>query len=705
MKLTTATFSLTTALLLTTVCHGEDTDLTQFLPPNAVAIIHYAGGEKLSPAYEKSALGQIFNDLQMQAFLKKPKDWIYQQVAAQPNTPNADTLRKLIGWASAKETVVAFYPEGAGALVWLTRVGKDADEARKAFYALAATDTRIIERQSGAYTIKVDPTDHSEFVVTKDTLVISSATMTDNVLARLDGKTPPEKSRKPVTVTSGQPIGWAWLNAPAVVKRLRVEIPNPADADKLDAVMKILGLDAIGEAELAASFDGAAIRSTGRAALTKPASGLFQWFSTAAPLDEKILKLIPKNVAAASASRINAPAIWNSVMNAINAVGTDQDVQNLQAGIAAVEAQLQIMFKEDLVETLGDTMVFYSKASPGIMQLGEMTFVVSLKDAKRFGVAVDQLTDTARMIISQQQAGQFTIKTTQNDSGGRVYSVTGVPMFAPAWTVKGNYLYISASAMGLNAAIAQTENPQSSLLDNEDFQKSRKTLPEKIVALTYEDTRQSIAGIYSAIGLAGATLVNQPDSPLDLSKMPPIANVQGKLFGAVNVISVDDKGVHIHGYSPLGMDLSNIAPLSGIIAAAALPAVQGARQQAQQAMRSGCESNLTKINEGIVAYAKENNGKFPPKLMELNPKHVSAKQTFICPASPSPEGAVTYVYVKGLTASADPKMILAYDADPQHSDGRGSMGRNVLFVSGQIEWKSENEFQKALREQEAVEQK
>ena len=269
-----------------------------------------------------------------------------------------------------------------------------------------------------------------------------------------------------------------------------------------------------------------------------------------------------------------------------------------------------------------------------------------------------------------------------------MYYLTGFPMFAPAWTVTSNALCVSMSPVSLRAALeSQAGAGATSLLDNPDFQRSRKSLPARVVSLQYTDTRQSVAAMYAMLTGLAPMFANQPDSPLDLTKLPSLASLQSNLFGSVTVVTADDRGIAMHSYSPLGPDLISSTPAIGILAGMLLPALNQARGHAREA---SCLSNLKQIGLACHMYAADNKGKFPPKLDDLVPNYLPQRRVFHCPSAPGSDTTLSYSYVAGLT-DRDTDKALAYDAQA-HADGT----RNVLFADGHVQPLPEVAFQELL---------
>ena len=135
--------------------------------------------------------------------------------------------------------------------------------------------------------------------------------------------------------------------------------------------------------------------------------------------------------------------------------------------------------------------------------------------------------------------------------------------------------------------------------------------------------------------------------------------------------------------------------------------------------REECAANLKQIGLALQVYANAHDDDFPPGetmaevfrelegLTDGTGQPMVTEETFVCPAATEDQnewnrtGEITsesssYGWTPGLYATAPPDIMVAYDKSPDYHGG----GRNVLFVDGHVEWKTEEGFQRALAEQE-----
>jgi prepilin-type processing-associated H-X9-DG protein len=676
--------------------HVAEADLCQLVPTGAVAVIHYAGGEQLKSAYERSALGQVLGDPEMQAFLRQPKEALLKRLSSHTDAPPAEVIGQMARWIKDKESVLAVYVGGKPAVAGCVRLGADALHGREVLAEMLKKSPSLSKRTFKGYEVTGN-SDGIECAMAKDVFAAAGDAKTmDALLERIDSGASEPTTLSPPALDVGEKFVWAALDTPVLLQKARVSITNESAVTKFDAVVKELGAERIGRLEVAGGFDGAGIRTVIRLSGLTQGRGLFALYGGGAPIDDATVQMVPRDVAGASVAHINLAALWDTVMRIVEVTMDEADRKKFDTGLAQFERDANVRVKQEMIDQVGDLLVFYSKPGPMPMMGGEVALILALKDPQTFAQGMEHVLEYAgnQLAKSQQTPQRGAPVAIQRSKVGDVdvYYLAGMPMFSPAFAVKGQRAFLAITPMALNAAIAQAEHPRSSLLDNPDFQNVRAKLPGKPVAVSYSDTRQLMASVYAMIGSFGPMFAGRPNPPLDLALLPPLSSIQEKLFGDVTVVTADNGELVAREYSSLGLNLSSVAGGS-MMAGMLLPALNTARDKAR---RTQCLSNLKQIGLGCFMYADKHNDKFPEKLDELidGDKYLSSSKVFHCPSAPE-ERKMSYVYISGLTTKDDPDKILAYDADGNHRNA----GRNVLFCDGHVEWMMEKKFQEILRRQ------
>lgn len=97
-----------------------------------------------------------------------------------------------------------------------------------------------------------------------------------------------------------------------------------------------------------------------------------------------------------------------------------------------------------------------------------------------------------------------------------------------------------------------------------------------------------------------------------------------------------------------------------------------------------CVNNARSMSLALHMYAADHGEAFPDTLSTLYPVYIKNEKIFDCPASPvrGTKESPGYEYVAGLTESSNGTEVVLYDKDGNH----GKLGRNVVRVSGSVEW-------------------
>jgi len=671
-------------------------DTGTLLPTNGAIVVVQFAGDQLGAAYQKSALGQVIQDEAMQKFLDKPCQFIRQQLAtAAQNGVDTKPIEDLLALLGRHDAALTVSMPGVGApnVFAVVSLGKDAAEAERLVQVLLKHDTAAQSRKVKDTTVTTFAGMGQVSVAGGFLFIGNNGPAIEQAIEKVTAPGFAGFGSRAASSLGQTPIGSIRVDLPAVRAAVRTAAP-PDVAGKVDAVAKALGLEKADRFEMVAAFDGSAIRLRARLESPKPFAGLLAVLGNGAPLDEKMLKLLPAEAVTASITRLNVGLLWDTIMGAIQASVGPGGYAEFEKEKAKAEEELGIKIKEDLIDQLGDTFVMF--AQPASNPLGsDLAIMVAAKDSQKLAATVEKLIARANAELGKSAGDGLALKIAKSDAGGvTVYSLAGVPMFMPSVAIKGDYLVVALSAGSMNVALARLGDAKTSILDNQDFQSVRKMLPSEVIGLSYEDTRQGVAKLYETLNTIGPMLAGAKDAPIDLLLLPPLATVQAKLFGTIAVTTVDDKGISGHMYSPFGINIGSAIGSFGGGGAWALPAMaasrSAARAQAQIAFddphRDKCQQRLQHIGQACRRYASLHGGRYPAKMEDITDLVAAADRK--CAAT---DAADSFVFVAGATTD-DKNKVLVYDADGNHPDGH-----NVLLRDGTVKWMSEAELRQALK--------
>ena len=194
--------------------------------------------------------------------------------------------------------------------------------------------------------------------------------------------------------------------------------------------------------------------------------------------------------------------------------------------------------------------------------------------------------------------------------------------------------------------------------------------------------------------------------------IPIILALPAIILGAIGLSRTRDPNVGGRGFAIagltmgiVGMLLSTCAFLPWIL----LPSLNRARETAN---RVKCASNMRQIGQGMLLYANENGGNYPPDLGTILTTQSLGAEVLVCPsttdtrapgATPAQQAAslsqgkhVSYIYVgAGLhTAESGPDTVLLYEPLANHRND----GINILWGDGHVSFMTRLQAQKILTE-------
>ena len=356
----------------------------------------------------------------------------------------------------------------------------------------------------------------------------------------------------------------------------------------------------------------------------------------------------------------------------------DWIIDEFNEALEEIGEELGFSIEDDLLPNLGGEIVFAAKA-PKVIGIPEMAVFLEVKDKAKLQTLVDGFVDKQMPFLSFNTAEY---------KGVRINTTT-VKIVQPSYAFIDNYLVI-ADAPAVIQDIINTRATGKSILTKDDYRSVFADLPSKGFLTMYIDTKEVLNPLVPLITSKAHTAPAVVPTALITLQM----NLQ-EIPGIGMVLNADEDSFQIKGFCGMGSIETMLPVLAGLL----LPVTFHAKSEA---MRVSSMSNLKELCLGQLVYSTGHNGKFADNLSDLYPEYLRGFQVFQHPSSQTEritkeediDRLADYEIVKGINESDPHDYILVYEKN-QFSEG----GRNVGFLDGHVEWMSEQEFQKKLKEQ------
>lgn len=516
---------------------------------------------------------------------------------------------------------------------------------------------------------------------------------------------------------SAKPVTISFINTEAIVASVE-EAVSAKDADasaKVATFIDSAGLRTMKAFISTAGFDGKDWVDQTFLSVPGTKTGLFTAFPAGA-IDAELLKTVPADSTFLVASRFDAAKFIRSLRDAVGKTD-EKGLQYFNMGLNGLQQALGTNVLDNVLEPLGSDWAVYSSPRTGTGLLG-MVAVNKLDDPERLKKALNtasvNLTNWINVGIRKGRGTQsnppVTVHTAPTKVGDVDVTYLALPIVAPAWTIKDGKLYLGLYPQTVGAAARVAGKGGASITTSEKYQSVLKRLgnssPESVSYFDLQ-TSASYGGFYPQImllaryagfgDLFGLTL----PEPL----LPPMDTLIDHLTPAGSISWQDDAGFHKKSVTPFPG--ANIVSEQGAVMAGGvgfgalgtsilLPSLNRARETAN---RVHSASNLRQIGTGMMLYANENRGKYPPTLGELIKTEDMVPEVFHNPRGgndepPLPANATAediakyvdehsdYIYLgAGKNNSSPAEDILAYENPEGLEDGI-----NILYGDGHVEF-------------------
>lgn len=717
LSVSTVTSTLTPAWAQTpsapaTVLVNNDT-LLKLIPANAVMVAMWGGTQ--TPEFQSSKLAKV---LASDAWQKLWGEQVPEALKATGEETIVEKYKKTLGYLKdATDHAMAVYllapptPDGEPTIVGLIDGGDKADE-------LAAMIEKLREEEKG----EKPPT------MTKigNVLMVASVEqlpeVKENFTASPSYQTAIKAMGQPLAFT---PSAFVHLEMAKPISMLQGIGKDGPGKQRADLLLNGVGFKTLHSFTFRAGIDSGGDWAS-EAFIHAPAAerkGLIGSLFTPRSGPEPLLSRVPADVIAVEAVEFDLPTLLNDGIKLATEMNpeTPQELDFIWSKVTAVTG---VKLKEEFLDQFGAHWIVYetSPAAPG--QSGQIVAINKARNGKKVLQSVYQLCKSAQNFLVMQgnqnpQLPKLLLARSKTADGALLLDINlqvDPALLEKTPALKDFTHFAVAEKEGLlflgqgDAVKAALTAPSTSITASEKYQSLMTRLGAPAASgVGFQDLPRSASAVK-------AQLANEV-ALLETMELPPGIDIKGMIDSLFNALEpqlspsanarwVDEAGYHFRSVSPVpgGEFFSRVGAASsvgvgtGAVAVSILlPSLNRARETANRVKSA---SNLRMIGTGMMLYANENTGKFPPTLGDVLKTQDVTIDVFVSPRTStsippeirngdkdakaawvSEHGDYEYVGAD-LNNSAHPDVILAYE----RLDRGLTDGINVLFADGHVEF-------------------
>jgi prepilin-type processing-associated H-X9-DG protein len=657
--------------------------LLTVVPDDIVGFYATSGGDSLKPAFDKSILGRIWNDPNVQSFYQSIHKQLMSKIqleAGEPNNPkNVEMVfdlvklalsRPIIAGASLKQAQTM--PPILGFVILDAGASKDEIAAKLTKLESLAGEDNIVEVTIGSAKMHGPKnTGHAPvYWGWVDNYLVLAINDSDGLAIKYlsaPRETPPDYLNNVKGNGDALAIHYNFQRLAGFVNIMAQQDKAGEKINLVKSAVKELGLSNVKAITVRVGFEGVDLVSNSLFEVPGPRTGLLADFKAA---DLSMFDMVDARAMNASIANLDFAGMYDTIMGAVKIAAPNDVYVEIMKGISDFQQQTKIQIRTGFLESLAGPVVSYQIPMGVMMDMpnGGVVLIAKLKDAALW----EQSMTALEQFVMAQEKGMIQVGTEQQD-GRTVHTWAIMPLavmqIMPCWTVVGDNLVISTNLNLSKIAVEQVSSGKDSIRTTEGFKQVMTDLPDNILSIEYVNGKlqfkQMMTGLQQVWPMATMFAAK---AGLSLPfVLPDLSKIADEVNPSCQYCWYDGTGYRSH-YRGDGIQPSLAAVAGSAFAmGVTMPALARSRQLA---FRTKSAANLKQIGLSMLVYASEHDDQFPPDLQEL----------------------ARTIYVAGQNTSMSSQNILVYE-NPEFS----SEGLNVLFLDGHIQWDKRDEFLKELK--------
>ncbi len=689
--------------------------LVQRLPDETIGFIATSGCDELKPAFDKTILGRMWNDPNVQTFVNSIKSEIIARIKIEIKDPNeAKTFDEVV-----KTIRILNRPIVVGAAI-----DKSINEGPP-IYGFAIVDVGTKKAEFSAAVSRIEGLSPKDEIkeVTVGGMMMHWFSESDDVpgywgfagnyfifavndksglaMKRLSGGAAGVNYLSDVSGNGDALVFYTdFQKIAAIVQAISAQEKDEKGITLISSVMKSLGIADVMAAKSRTGFSGQDFVSDELVEIPQPRTGIPSMLK---PVDISIFDFADAQSMDAAAWNIDAGGIYDTMMNTIKVASPNDLYPAAMKGLAELEKNIGINIRKDLVGSLSGPMIVYTAAQDTMstIPVGGVVLVAKTANAQGLEQALTKLCNLA--VESSEKKVQ--VNSMQQD-GRTFYTIAALPYAAmqilPTWTIADGYLVAAINqqlCIKAAARLTAANRSKDSLRTTAGFKKATAGIPKEILYLDYIDSSVEFGQSLKVAQQYWPTLsLMAAGAGLKLPlMMPSLDYLAGQMGPTVQYCYYDSRGLHSK-YRGSGLEASITTVIAGgaVGAAILMPALAKARQQAQRIVSA---NHIRNILLGLIMYADAHDNKLPASINEELMKNmgIDSKEKFQemleSPQKPKNFNGPSYIYVpiEKMDMKGADKIIILYENPEFCTDGV-----NVGFLDGHVEFMKPESFKKAL---------